>query len=305
MPDYYWLIIIILFVLVVCIIGGTSITLGIVKPHRRSLLETSILEEEKYPGIMEFYKNHLTKQYTIQSRYHYELAVYYLENNTKTNKFMVIAHGHTYTHHGCLKYARMMLKKGYNVILYDERYHGNSGGKFTSLGYYEKWDLYDVITDTLNRYGNDITIGTYGESMGAATVLLEGQIDPRIKFIVSDCGYSNFGMLTKEVIRAKFHIPVFPFYYFAVVIIRIFTGIKMKGISPIIDLNTIKVPVMFIHGKDDDYIPYHHTEDMYKKYSGPKELFLAGNHALHADSYRKDTLKYEFKINEFLKKYVD
>jgi hypothetical protein len=290
-------------ILIGFIVGGV-VTFGIIKPNRRSLMETAVMEEETYPGIMEFYKENLTSEYKVKSEYGYELQVYYLKNQNDSKKYMVMAHGHTYTHHGCLKYARMMMSHGYNVVLFDERFHANSGGKFTSLGYYEKYDLKTVISDTISRYGDDISIGTYGESMGAATVLMEAGIDKRVQFVISDCGFSDFSLLIRQLLWRRFRIPVYPFYWFTLIVFKIITGASMKGISPIKALNSISVPIMFAHGIADDYIPYAHAKEMYESYDGNKQLFLADNDARHAGSYAADKNNYEKSLKEFLDKFV-
>lgn len=299
-----WVYLVIVFILLVFIISGSYITLSIIKPRRRSFLETSMTEEEMYPGIMDFYKKSLTSTYQINSRYGYKIQCYFLKHQSSEKRFVVMAHGHTYTHHGCLKYARMMLQKGFNVVLYDERYHGNTGGSFSTLGYYEKDDLNDVISDTFDRFGEDIFLGTYGESMGAATALMEAATDSRVRFIISDCAFSDLYRLVKEIMKNRFHIPVFPFIHFMRPFFRIFTGVNIKGISPIKALNTIDAPILFVHGKDDDYISYVHSKTMYEKYQGKKMLMLAENHALHASSYHADTKRYEQHINEFIERFI-
>lgn len=304
MYFHEWVLLILGVVLFLCCLLGMYIANKIIKPNRRSLLESSIMEEGFFPGLQKFYKDNFTKSYIIKSRYGYDLQAYYFEKSSESKKFMVMAHGHTYTHHGCVKYAQMMMKLGYNVVLFDERYHGNSGGNFTTLGHYEKWDLYDVISDTFNRFGKDIFLGTYGESMGAATVLLEGAEDDRIKFIVSDCGFSSFEEVLRDVMTQRFHIPVFPFFYFAMIFFKIFTKVSMKGISPIKALDSISVPIMFVHGEGDNYIPFSHSVKMHEYYKSDKRLFIAGNNADHASSYQSDTENYENNINEFMKLYI-
>lgn len=289
----------------ICFLIGAIVAKGILKPKRRSLLDTSILEENKFPGIMKFYQKERTRTYKIESKYGYQLQAYYFKNAVETNKFMVMAHGHTYTHHGCLKYARMMLEHGYNVVLYDERFHGDSGGKFTSLGHYEKDDLYTVISDTINRFGEEIFIGTYGESMGAATVLLEAKMDSRVKFVVSDCAFSDLETLIKQLLWKRYHIPTYPFYFFSVIMFNLLSKTKMKGISPINALNGVIIPIMFVHGIDDDFISYSHTQSLYDTYKGDKVLFLASNNAYHAGSFHKDQKEYEEKVKYFLDEFVN
>lgn len=304
---WYWYVIGALVLIDVILLLVGNMMAGMIidpKKNKRSLEMTAEIEEENWPGIMEWYSNSLTTEYTLKSEYGYDIRAYYLENEKKTNNFLVIAHGHTYTHHGSLKYAKMMMRKGFNVVLYDQRYHGNSGGKFTSLGYYEKDDLYMVITDTYERYGKDIFLGTYGESMGSATVVMESGMDDRIDFVMSDCGFADFEELNKEMLRDRFHLPVFPFLTYAKIMFRIRAGFSLSKIKPIEALKNTKVPVFFATGYADDYIPYHHTEDMYNAYTGEKMLFLAGNEAYHAGALHKDPINYEAKVDEFLEKYV-
>ena len=233
------------------------------------------------------------------------MQAYYFENEVKSSKFMVMAHGHTYTHYGCVKYARMMMNHGYNIVLFDERFHGDSGGEFTTLGYLEKDDLYTMISDTFSKYGEDIFVGTYGESMGAATVLLEAVNDKRVKFVVSDCGFADFGLLIRQLSWSRFRMPVYPFHWFVLIVFKLATGFSIRGISPIRDINKINVPIMFVHGKADQYISSKHTVDMYEKYIGDKQLFLADNNAQHAGSYAADQENYESSIKIFLEKYIN
>ena len=302
---------ILIWVMIVCgiflfigLLIGTFITLGIIKPKRRSLLETSMLEEEKFPGIMDFYKHNLTERYRLKSRYGYDLAIYFMKNLTDTNKYLVMSHGHTYTHHGCLKYAGMMMAHGYNIVLYDQRYHGDSGGPYTSLGYYEKDDLYDIITDTIDRFGKDIEVGTYGESMGAATVLLEAEIDDRVKYVFADCGFTNLDVLVGEIIQRNLRFPLNKLQFLSRFVFQMIVETKMSRISPKDALIRLHVPVFFAHGLNDTFISSKHTVEMADSYAGDKQVFLAGNNAGHAGSYLADTNGYETAINEFIKKYV-
>ncbi len=304
MPYPIWILIGVLVVGLILGLFGFSIANSVIKPKRRSLLDTSIIEEEKFPGIMDFYHRTLTSQYRIPSRYGYDIQVYFLQNNVSTNRFLVMSHGHTYTHHGCLKYARMMMKYGFNIVLYDQRYHGDTGGKFTSLGWFEKDDLYDIITDTFERFGPDLELGTYGESMGSATVLLEAAIDKRVQYIFSDCGFSNLDTLMNEIFYAKIKKPLRFLLPLTKKIFQLIVKVPMSRISPIEALNTISVPIFFAHGKEDHFILPSHCETMVEHYPNDKAIFLADNKAMHAESYWRDTENYEMKIKEFVNRFV-
>lgn len=304
MEWYFWVGIVILILLLISFIGGLYVALKVAKPPRRSLLETSAIEEEQLKGIMDFYNNSVTDEYKIKTDDGLNLQAYFMKNELDSNKYIVMSHGHTYTHHGVLKYARMMMGYGYNIVLYDQRYHGNSEGKFTSLGYLEKRDLYNVITDTFNRYGQDIYLGTYGESMGSSTVLQEVEFDDRVKFVFSDCGFSNLNHLVGDFFKKMKYLPKFPFMYLGDCLFKVITGSNFNGISPIRAIKDVNVPIFFAHGKADKYIDYKHTVKLYESYTGPKQLFLGENDSPHAGSYIKDRNKYEASVENFVNRYL-
>lgn len=304
MEWYFWVIIIVSILLIISIIGGLFVALKVAKPPRRSLLDTSILEEELNPGIMDFYKKSLTREYKIKTKDGLLLQAYFFKNNEETDKYIVMPHGHTYTHHGMLKYAKMMMQYGYNIVLYDQRYHGDSEGKFTSLGYKEKDDLYQVITDTFNKYGSHIYLGTYGESMGSSTVLSEVKFDDRVKFIFSDCGFTELSDLVGEFFKKIKYLPKWPIFYISSLFFRIITGSYYSGISPFKAIKDITIPIFFAHGEADQYINYNHTLKMYEFYKGPKQLFIGKNESFHAGSYCKDKENYEKSVKEFVNKYL-
>lgn len=283
---------------------GLLIARGVYHPLHMTMDETRAKEMERTPDLLKEYDRWEKRPYWIHSRFGYDLKTYFLpvENNGSNKKFAVIAHGYTYSHHGSIKYAWLMKKFGYNVILYDERYHGESGGKTCSLGYYEQFDLEDVISDTFHRYGSDLFLGTYGESMGATTVLLEQGYDHRLKFVIADCAFSDMRDLLTYLCRTKYHIPRFPFIPLAEFFYHLATKAKMKDVSPISAVPKATQPILFIHGKEDRFIPYQHSKKLYEACPTAKQLFIAGNDAHHAESFRKNREEYEKNITEFMTK---
>lgn len=297
---------ILVFVIIVAILLiSLFIARGVYHPLHFSLEQTRAKEMERTPDLLKEYDRWEKRPYWIHSRFGYDLKTYFLpteKNDGPIKKFVVIAHGYTYSHHGSIKYAWLMKKFGYNVIIYDERYHAESGGKTCTLGYYEQFDLEDVISDTFHRYGSDLFLGTYGESMGATTALLEQGFDHRLKFVIADCGFSDLRDLLTYICKSKYHLPRFPFIPLAGFFYHLATKARMKDVRPIAAVAKATQPILFIHGKDDRFIPYRHSEMMYEACPTAKHLFIAGNDAHHAESFRKNREEYEKNVTEFMTK---
>ena len=242
-----WYAIVAVFIFLIIMFVFMQIAFSIVIPIKKSLDKTREIEKDKDPDLITFHDELMAKTTTFKSRYNYDIAMYYFLQKEKTNKFVVIAHGHTYTHYGSIKYAKMMFEEGFNVVTYDQRFHGASGGNNTTLGYFEKYDLYDIITEIYNEFGTDIFLGTYGESMGAVTILLEQELDDRVKFCISDCGYNDFKKFLLERL-SRSHFPKFSFYFINF-FVKIIAGFSLDQVSPIKAIKESKIPIMFIQYK--------------------------------------------------------
>lgn len=305
MAWYCWLIIaLIAAILLVFIVAGFIAANSLYHPKTFSLAETFAKENERSPGLMDDYVSWKRESYTIKSRFGYSMQVHYVPAQELTKRFVIIAHGYSYTHHGAVKYAQMMRELNYNVIMFDERYHGETGGNNCSMGFYEKYDLYDVISDTFNRYGDDLYMGTYGESMGGATVILEQAFDCRIKFVVTDCAFADLSLLLAHLIKLRTGLPRFPTVWIANLFFRLATKVSIFQVSPKNALHEAKVPMLFMHGAEDAFIPPVHSQILYDACKTGKDLYIGQNHAKHTDASRYNPLEYRKVLRNFLEKIV-
>lgn len=198
------------------------------------------------------------------------------------------------------KITEVFRNLGLNIFIYDNRYHGNGGGKNSTFGYYEKYDLKMIVDWIQQKVGSDAMIGTHGESMGAAISIQHAAIDPRIKFVIEDCSFSDLYDLLKHRIKMDFHLPDFPFLYLANIGSKILTDMDFRKISPKKDVQNIWAPMLFIHGEKDDFIPVSMAYELYvNKISGPKKIYIPNN-AEHATSFWDNQVEYESVVREFL-----
>ncbi|MHC0036032.1 alpha/beta hydrolase [Pseudoneobacillus sp. C159] len=222
----------------------------------------------------------------------------------RTNRYIIICHGVTVNKTNSIKYMNLFLKRGFNVLIYDHRRHGESGGNTTSYGHYEKFDLKAVVDWLRAEIGPTLELGIHGESMGAATMLLyAGMVEDGANFYIADCPYSNFKEQLAYRLKAEMKLPPKIFLPLGDLFLKIRDNYSIDEVSPIAVIENIKNPVLFIHSKKDDYILPSMTVDLFEKKTGPKKLFLAKN-GVHAQSLNENKEGYEQAIDEFLKEFV-
>lgn len=264
-----------------------------------------ILNREKEAGRVnpDFLETLPKREVLISSHFGYHLKAIVFEPH-QTNKYMIFCHGVTENKINSVKYMNLFLDRGFNAVIYDHRRHGESGGKTTSYGHYEKFDLKAIIDWLKVDREKKLLLGVHGESMGAATMLLyAGMIEDGANFYIADCPFSDF----KEQLsyRLKIEIRLFPklLLPLADLFIKMRQKYSIQDVSPIAFIEHIKNPILFIHSKKDDYILPSMTEDLYQQKKGPKKLFMAEN-GVHAQSLNENKEDYEKVVDEFLEDYV-
>lgn len=235
----------------------------------------------------------------IESKNGYSLKAIFVEP-LPTNNYVVICHGVTENKINSLRFVRMFERLGFNSVVYDHRRHGDSGGKTTSFGFYEKVDLQSILEAVRDRAGTDAIIGIHGESMGAATMLLyAGSIKDDADFYISDCSFSNFEEQVSNIIKQTTPLRTGLAIRIANLFLKVRDGYTLNLVSPIDVVDKIEKPVLFIHSLQDDFILPTMTEELFKKKIGPKTLKLF-DIGVHAKSFNENSEEYEQVVADFL-----
>ena len=87
--------------------------------------------------------------------------------------------------------APFLVSQAYNVLVFDLRGQGESGGSRFSLGDLERWDVVGAVDHLKSRDNSPRPIGVYALSMGAASSLLAAAETRDIKAVMSDSAYAN------------------------------------------------------------------------------------------------------------------
>lgn len=215
-----------------------------------------------------------------------------------SKKYVVLSHGYTSTRYGMYKYAVLWRKLGYNCVLYDNRGHGVNTPADITFGIKESRDLMVVIEDTYARYGDDISLGLHGESMGAGLQLMALAYQPKVDFIVNDCGYSEILPVLEWKVKDIYHMPSI-LARLASPFAKLCHGFWFQEVRPIDLLKENEIPICFVHGLADTFTHVWHSEKMYEVNKGYKELHLFQD-ADHAECIVKDTERYQKMLGDFV-----
>jgi len=220
-----------LIVLALLVLIVFSISLWIVKQAlypRKFSYEKSYLIEVENGRLNEAEWNGWEKhEINFHSPNGYDLSGTWLPL-TGSRKTVILLHGFPYTRIGMIKYIPVFRSRGFNVLTYDQRFFGRSGGASTSYGYFEKHDLKAALDWVLEQTGMDSLVGTMGESMGGATVLQHGAIDPRPAFVIADSCYADLREAMLIRLRDQYHLPAFPIMDFGARLLSIFGGFTLE-----------------------------------------------------------------------------
>ena len=219
------------------------------------------------------------------------------------HKWLIALHGYHSDNGACKSIAYKFLPEGYNVLLPDLRAHGESGGKYIGMGWVDRLDLLDWI-DYVISIDPRAQIILHGSSMGGATVMMAAgeELPHQVKGVIEDCGYTSIWDISADRLKEDFGLPQFPVMQAANIVSRIMTGLDFSQGSCVEQVAKAKVPILFIHGAEDDFVRTEMVYELYDAWSSPKELLVV-EHAGHAQSnYRNAKLYYE-TVFSFISEY--
>ena len=239
------------------------------------------------------------QEVTIRSPHGYDLSGTWLPL-TGSRKTIIMLHGLAYTRAGMIKYIPVFRRRGFNVLIYDQRFFGRSGGPNTSYGFYEKDDLKAAFDWVVEKTGPQGIIGTLGESMGGAIVLQHGAIDPRPAFIIADSSYADLREAMALRLHNEYHLPAFPLLNFGAWLINVFGNFNFSQVIPERDVANLQMPILFVHSMEDQEVPPSHGRRLFAaKRRGLRHLYLARD-AGHVEAAWCDRAAYDREVGEFL-----
>lgn len=213
-----------------------------------------------------------------------------------SSKYAVILHGHNSASSGCVRFMKILLDRGYNVVLPDHRYSAKSGGRTITYGHQEKYDAIKFI-DYIKEINPNAEIGIMGESMGGATALMVTSLCHELKFCIDYCGYAELDVVLKQAI-SRLAKPALIFYPLIKLFFSLFAGFSICSIRPMDAAKQINCPVLILHSKADNVVPFSEAEKILANLNnGSLYAFEDAPHGLSLTNYPKEFID---SINCFL-----
>jgi fermentation-respiration switch protein FrsA (DUF1100 family) len=218
----------------------------------------------------------------------------------------ILAHGYRGGHWELDVYARFFHDTlGYNVLLPDARSHGASEGKYIGFGWLERLDYLDWI-GWVKRRGGGNGIILFGVSMGAATVMMtagEADLPPEVKAVVADCGYTSAAEEILHVLNRRRRPLARKLTALTGSLAKRRAGYSFEEASSLNQVRKARVPIFFIHGAEDTFVPTPMVYSIYEACPPEKEILVVQG-AGHVQSYNTDPKTYERRVAAFLEKYI-
>lgn len=246
-------------------------------------------------------------EWTMHSYDGLDLKGYYLEAEQPTNKVVVMAHGYLGNAMDMGLYGQYYYEQlGYNIFMADARGHGDSEGDYIGFGWDDRLDYVDWVNRIIEKYGDDTEIIMHGVSMGAATVLMASgeELPDNVKAIVADSPYTSVKDLFSYQMKRMFHIPAFPILPSTSAVTKMKAGYSLSEASALDQVKKADVPILYIHGNVDTFVPTKMTKKLYENTNSEAEMITVDD-AGHGEAFVTAKEKYIEKLNEFLDKYMN
>lgn len=235
-----------------------------------------------------------------------ELYGWRIDQPEDSHLYFVACHGYVGEPTDMAKYAYHFYERGYNVLTPTARAHErNVDTGYIQMGWQDSKDLVGWVEDLVAE-DPEAQIVLFGVSMGGAEVMMASGWDlpENVRCIIEDCGYTSvwdeFALQLDDV----FGLPTFPLLNAADLVTELRAGYGFTEASAVDQLHNASVPMLFIHGDADDFVPFSMLEEVYDACASEDKEKLVVEGAGHADSASTDPELYWSTVDDFVARHM-
>ena len=273
-----------------------------VRPHeikRRRLIEKQVKRLEGYDHQKFFIQSSQNK---------YNIETLHIKSKIETNKLIILVHGLRRSYYDLLPLAFRYLEDGYHVMLYNQRQSGLTGGTTSTFGLYEKFDLEEVATVARRVYKRG-TIGIHGFSMGAATAIMQSELNEKnnlVDFYILDAPFHTMASTVELAARRKDETKIPPWYvkFSGDAFLRLRQRVSYKEIAPIEAIRHSTRPILLIHGEKDNVTCPNGSRQLYAAIHHNQRRLEIFPEEGHCTAHYSNEPAYFERVHQFIADYV-
>lgn len=210
----------------------------------------------------------------------------FYDNPAGGDRVALLCHGyHSSAEHDFGVIAQFYYEQGFHLLVIDERSHEGSEGRYICFGVKERYDVVAWCKWLVLYRSPNVKIYLHGVSMGCTTAVLAAALPDmpeNLMGVVADCGFTNAYDEFAYIAKRDFSLPAFPFLNIIDCICKHRAGFSFTKVSTVNEMSRISVPILFVHGEKDVFVPPEHTHKNYAAFTGKKDRLLVpdAGHAL-------------------------
>lgn len=243
--------------------------------------------------------------------------------STPARGMVIFAHEFGSVRASCLRYCESLLESGYDLFTFDFRGHGFSA---IESGYRprhwpsdrEQADMLGAIafvSNWLEEQGRPRAVGLFGISRGAGAAIMAAEESADVRAIVVDGAFSNDTLIeymmkrfATTFARIKVIARNHPAFVWRVLRWMLFRDCARRFNCRFPSLRKVvsrlsHMPILFIQGEKDSYIPVEQAVELHKLARGPKELWVVEG-AKHNQSVLTAPREYARRLNSFYDRFL-
>lgn len=221
--------------------------------RRRPPNKDPLPDDEETRAATVWFKKY-AKRVTYRNPENMRLTAWFIPR--KGHRYAIICHGYG-GRAECMRHrGKSFYDLGFNILMPNARAHGDSAGDWIGMGWPERKDIIGWIYEIIRR-DKDAQILLYGESMGAATVMMTAgeQLPPQVKLVIEDCGYTSVWDQAKAAVKDLYGGAMGVFIPAVSLASKVKFGYSFREASALNQIRRCKIPVLFIHGEADALVP--------------------------------------------------
>lgn len=246
-----------------------------------------------------------SKQRQIVSQDNLVLTGYFIPAPEPTSYTVILCHGYRNSALFMAEYAAVYHQAGWNVLVPDHRAHGYSQGRYITMGWKEHQDLILWANSLIDQNPQE-QILLHGLSMGASTVMMAAgspDLPQNVVAAIEDCGYTSVPDELEDKVSNGLGLPSFPLVPATSLMSRLQVGNFLGAVDCKEAVSRSQIPILFIHGEQDAFVPFWMLEELYAAATCPK-IKLVVPHAAHAQSQGVNPQLYWSAVDFFITRFI-